>query len=323
MTQKFSTEKQVALEAVKQAVKIAISLQKNLKEDDVLQKSDNSPVTVADFSCQAVINLHLSKHFPNDAIKSEEESSYLRANPAFCARVEAQVAKYFPHLSQNELFDAIDHGKKNTESAKRFWTLDPIDGTKGFVRKEQYAIGLALIEMGEVVVSMMAAPRVPFMDQEGGIFFAVKNEGAFCNPFESDEEIRLKIDPEAKILIYCEPHISSTSHSHQLSEQIVFQINDKALCLRVDSQIKYVLIALNLASIYLRVPTDPKRKEKVWDHAPGLLLIQEAGGKVSDLKGQVLDFTKGIALSANHGVIASSNELLHDRLIAIARKIIE
>ena len=81
----------------------------------------------------------------------------------------------------------------------RFWTLDPIDGTKGFLRGEQYAVALALIVGGEVVVAALACPnlevraavgggnedRQSSQDPAGAIFTAVKGEGAFALPAES------------------------------------------------------------------------------------------------------------------------------------------
>ena len=54
----------------------------------------------------------------------------------------------------------IDKGNGNI--APRYWTLDPIDGTKGFIRGDQYAIALALIEQGQVKVGVLGCPSLPF-----------------------------------------------------------------------------------------------------------------------------------------------------------------
>jgi 3'(2'), 5'-bisphosphate nucleotidase len=66
----------------------------------------------------------------------------------------------------------------------RFWTLDPIDGTKGFLRGEQYAVCLALIENGEVQLAIQGCPNLPRNIHDpcsirGSLFVAVKGQGAF------------------------------------------------------------------------------------------------------------------------------------------------
>ena len=56
---------------------------------------------------------------------------------------------------------AIDRGNYKGAAHGRHWTLDPIDGTKGFLRGEQYAVCLALIEDGEVVLGVLGCPHLP------------------------------------------------------------------------------------------------------------------------------------------------------------------
>lgn len=74
----------------------------------------------------------------------------------------------------------------------------------------------------------------------------------------------------------------------------------------MDSQAKYAVVARGEAEIYLRLPTKPGYVEKIWDHAGGVLVVQEAGGTVTDIHGQPLDFTCGRGLEKNQGVIVTS-----------------
>ena len=63
----------------------------------------------------------------------------------------------------------------------RYWTLDPIDGTKGFLRGDQYAVALGLIDDGEVILGVLGCPNLPNSDgSRGAIFSAV--EGS-CEAF--------------------------------------------------------------------------------------------------------------------------------------------
>ena len=84
----------------------------------------------------------------------------------------------------------------------------------------------------------------------------------------------------------------------------------------MDSQAKYGAIARAEASAYLRLPSPatPDYREKIWDHAAGALIVKEAGGCVTDIKGEPLDFTRGDRLSANSGVIAT-NGACHDVIL--------
>ena len=90
---------------------------------------------------------------------------------------------------------------------------------------------------------------------------------------------------------------------------------------RIDSQCKYGAVARGDASIYLRLPTRADYVEKIWDHAAGKLVVELAGGRVTDVHGAPLDFTRGSRLSANAGVIATSGRF-HDEVVAAVGSIL-
>jgi 3'(2'), 5'-bisphosphate nucleotidase len=75
---------------------------------------------------------------------------------------------------------------------------------------------------------------------------------------------------------------------------------------RMDSQCKYASIARGDSDIYLRLPTRAGYEEKIWDHAAGCLIVEEAGGTVTDITGRPLDFGAGRTLKHNRGVIATN-----------------
>ena len=86
---------------------------------------------------------------------------------------------------------------------------------------------------------------------------------------------------------------------------------------RLDSQAKYAVVARGEGDLYLRLPTRADYREKIWDHAGGVLVVEEAGGRVSDIDGKPLDFTQGRELSANRGVVVTNGKLHDDVLKAI------
>ena len=85
--------------------------------------------------------------------------------------------------------------------------------------------------------------------------------------------------------------------------------------MRMDSQAKYAAVASGAAEMYLRLPTRADYVERIWDHAAGALIVTEAGGRVTDIDGAMLDFSRGRGLERNRGVIAS-NGLFHDQIVA-------
>jgi 3'(2'), 5'-bisphosphate nucleotidase len=81
---------------------------------------------------------------------------------------------------------------------------------------------------------------------------------------------------------------------------------------RMDSQAKYAVLAAGAGELYLRLlsSSKPDYCERIWDQAAGSILVEEAGGLVTDLRGVPLDFSQGRMLTRNRGILAS-NGLLH------------
>jgi 3'(2'), 5'-bisphosphate nucleotidase len=88
---------------------------------------------------------------------------------------------------------------------------------------------------------------------------------------------------------------------------------------RMDSQAKYAVLASGGGEIYLRLLSSqkPNYREKIWDQAAGSIVIEEAGGRVTDLDGKPLDFTQGRTLAANRGICATNGILHTDTLNAL------
>jgi 3'(2'), 5'-bisphosphate nucleotidase len=87
----------------------------------------------------------------------------------------------------------------------------------------------------------------------------------------------------------------------------------------MDSQAKHVTVAAGVCDLLMRVPPDTTFHDSIWDQAAGALLIEEAGGRVTDFLGQPLDFTAGPRLLRNEGVVASNGRLHPAALDAIHR----
>lgn len=322
MTTPYQRELEIALSAVKQASQICRSVQAAIT-DEVLEKKDKSPVTIADFSSQAVICRALHEAFPEDPIIGEEDAAELRQeeNREFLEKIVAELnTAQIPEASPENVCRWIDHGGAK-EYSSRFWTLDPIDGTKGFLRKEQYAVSLALIVDGKIVVGILGCPNLLFPVDEsvtGTLYYSVAGQGAFAIPLNEEQEhaafpIRVSTTNDFTQSRFCES-VESGHSSHGHSQQVAEILDIEKEPRRLDSQAKYAVVAQGNADIYMRLPTRVGYREKIWDHAAGVLLVQEAGGTVTDITGKPLEFDQGYELKNNQGVIVT-NGPLHAKLI--------
>jgi len=100
------------------------------------------------------------------------------------------------------------------------------------------------------------------------------------------------------------------------------ELGGKADPVRMDSQVKYALLAAGWGEIYLRLlsPDRMDYREKIWDQAAGSVIVEEAGGKVTDLDGNPLDFSQGRTLKKNRGICAT-NGILHEAALTALGKI--
>lgn len=90
---------------------------------------------------------------------------------------------------------------------------------------------------------------------------------------------------------------------------------DRKQPLRVYSMVKYAAIACGNAEIFMKFAR-AGYKEKIWDHAAGVLLVEEAGGVVTDAGGRPLNFSRGIYLEGlDRGIVACSGVKLHEAII--------
>ncbi len=314
----YEQELAIAQEAVMIAAKLCEAVRRDMVPE-AMEKSDMSPVTVADYGAQAIICRALAAAFPNDPVVGEEDSADLQ-KPEMAAQlqqvtdfVKAQIAA----ATSGQITEWIDHG--NGEVARRFWTLDPIDGTKGFLRGDQYAIALALIEDGDLKVGVLGCPALAFGDGEPGLLFsAIRGQGTTMQALAGGEAQSVKVvqPGDTERLRFVES--VEASHGDQDRQNAVAQaagITQPSA--RMDSQAKYGALAAGEAALYLRLPSPkyPNYREKIWDHAAGAIVVEEAGGRVTDMHGKPLDFFSAAKMMDNRGVVVS-NGPIHDAVLS-------
>ncbi|XP_075660639.1 3'(2'),5'-bisphosphate nucleotidase 1-like [Castanea sativa] len=345
-TMSYEKELAAANKAASLAARLCQKVQKELLQSDVQSKSDKSPVTVADYGSQALVSFVLENELSSESFSlvAEEDSGDLRkeSGQETLQRITKLVNDTLlsdgsfsvSSLTTEDVLRAIDRGKSEGGSHGRHWVLDPIDGTKGFLRGDQYAIALALLDEGKVVLGVLACPNLPLVsisgdsqhsshDEVGCLFFAKVGAGTYMQSLDGSSPKKVHVstteNPEEASLF----ESFEAAHSlHDLSSSITKKLGVKAPPVRIDSQAKYGALSRGDGAIYLRFPHKGYR-EKIWDHAAGCIVVTEAGGVVTDAAGNPLDFSQGRYLDLDTGIIVTNQKLMPSLLKAVRESLDE
>lgn len=318
----YPTLAEAARDAVALAARACREVQASLERVKAITKDDKSPVTVADFASQAIVGRILTERLgPGVVLVGEEDSKWLREDDHAPHRAAtlAAVRAVWPDADEKSMLDAIDVGAGDTHHGS-FWTLDPIDGTKGFLRNQQYAIALAYIERGTPVVGVLGCPNLPRdfrkpldePDKHGCIYTAIKGAGVSETPADDPGAAPVTIKrldrQQGEPLAICES-VESAHSKQDDTARILAHLAERGQPsrdpARLDSQAKYAVTARGQADAYLRLPTRKDYVERIWDHAAGSLVATEAGCFVTDILGNALDFSHGRGLERNKGIVCA------------------
>jgi 3'(2'), 5'-bisphosphate nucleotidase len=285
-----------------------------------MAKLGEEPVTVADYGSQAVILAAIAAAFPRHRVVAEEGAAHLRehAGEAGGQQIVRLVGRALGRpVGLAEILGWIDH--RGGESPFT-WVVDPIDGTKGFLRRDQFAVAVGLLHEGEPAAGVLACPHLPVdpgdpAGSRGLLFWGGRGLGAFAESLDGGPARAVSVsgtaDPrKARVL----GSVESSHGDPALLQAVIDRAGLGGGWVRLDSQVKYGAVASGLAEVYLRPRSRPDYRDYIWDHAAGAAVVEAAGGRVSDLDGRPLDFSLGARLEANRGVLAS-NGRLHDVIL--------
>ncbi|TWT88805.1 Histidinol-phosphatase [Pseudobythopirellula maris] len=334
---KRTPEIDFACDAVREAARLARRVQAEMVTD-ALTKGDKSPVTVGDFASQAVVARRLETALPGALLVGEESAADLReeSGAATLEQVLKFVRESLPDATPAQVCEWIDCGASDWEAdawPDAYWTLDPIDGTKGFLRGDQYAVALGLIQGGEVQIGVLGCPELavtteglrPERGGAGALLVAARGQGTWVQPIDGagDDWRRLSVSDES------DPTRTRMLRSVEKGHTNLGAIDHLGLAMGIaaepvgmDSQAKYAVLAAGGGEMIVRLLSEdrPDYQEKIWDQAAGSIVVEEAGGRVTDLEGRPLDFGYGRTLAGNRGVVAT-NAHLHEDALAGLREI--
>jgi 3'(2'), 5'-bisphosphate nucleotidase len=323
----YQTERILAHEAARRAAWLCLAVQREmLGQPERMDKAGREPVTVADFGAQALICALLREQLPGDRVLAEESAADF---DALAGSGQRQLVTR--HLSEtlgravtlDDVDKWLDHGRKTT--SPRTWMIDPIDGTKGFLRGEQFAVAIGFAIDGVLTVGALACPMLPARadtpnGEVGLLLSAARGEGATAGPLAGGDAWPINVSETAQPSAARAVQSVEAAHGDQgASARALAALGVSRPGLRLDSQAKYAAVADGRADLYLRTMSSPDYRERVWDHAAGALIVSEAGGLVTDLYGEPLDFSRGTRLETNRGVLATNGHL-HSAALAALRE---
>lgn len=337
-----STELDAALAAVEDACRVCRYVQSRLDALRSMTKDDSSPVTIGDFASQALVARALTSSGAMLGGMVAEESAAFLKHPDHAAHLRGCVEALresgaWTDAAADDVIDMVDLGAADPGvlvSHRGGWTLDPIDGTKGFLRGEQYCVCLAKIREGRVEIGVLGCPNLALgLNGEQGDdplglgtrYWATRGGGAHMGAYTKTAGVEMAIrrrpvtpDHPARLA----ESVEMTHTRRDLTEEIMRRAGPVGTPAQIDSQCKYALLARGDADVYLRLPSRKGYVQQIWDHAPGVLIAQEAGCVVTDVLGRELDFGRGRGLEGNLGVLGAPPGL-HGRLLAAAKGVLD
>ena len=214
------------------------------KDFTIEYKEDNSPLTQADIKSNEIICQALNFFYPNIPILSEEN-------------------KQVPYIERKEW--------------EYFWIIDPIDGTKEFIKKNgEFTVNIALIYNGKPIIGVVYAP---VLDE---IYYAKEGEGAFKN----SEKLPLTINSNPKEKLFV---VASKSHLSEETQSFIDNLDSKSIeQVSKGSSLKLCMVAEGIADIYPRLAPTME-----WDTGAAHAIVLESGKKVVAFEtGEELSYNK-------------------------------
>ena len=215
-------------------------------------KPDQSPVTDADHAAEAIILAGLHRLTPGVPVVAEEE---------------------------------VAAGRVPQVDGRPFWLVDPLDGTKEFLRRNgEFTVNIALVERGRLVLGVVLAPATGRLWR--GVSPATGHDGV-AEEVMSDQtvrHIRVRPVPAAGVTVY-------TSRTHGKYSDLDIWLRGQGITAAerkiAGSSLKFCLIAAGEADLYPRfAPTNE------WDTAAGQAVLEAAGGSVRREDGTPLAYGK-------------------------------
>lgn len=321
----------MTLEPMLQAVRKALILCREVQHGalrgiDKTTPEEIEPVTIADYGAQAILGRAVEQFYPDDAVLAEEsgEQFLTLVSAEQRAMILSLLTKVLDMaVRQADVVRWLDYGRGRKSA--RTWTIDPVDGTKGFIAMRHYATGVGLLIDGQPAGAVIGCPAfgdgISGNDEEGMLFYTENGKACKVPLYGETAPVPVRVSGRSEAAGVVLVQSFEEKHGNKERKAQVYHRAGyaDAKLYELDSMEKYALIAAGLADICLHIPRTVSIFN-VWDHAPGVALVQAAGGKVTGLDGRPLDFSQGEDIANCQGIIIT-NGIVHDRVLAAVQAV--
>lgn len=205
----------------------------------------------------------------------EDESPVTEADKAVDKFISEELKKFYPEYGLLSEESADDKSRLNKENV---WIIDPIDGTKDFIaHDDEFSINIALVHKHEVVVGVIAVPM------KDVCYYAMKGAGTYKK--EAGKISRIAVSKATSDFIATKSHFHGSREVDKFYKQFASLIKEEKA---YGSAYKFGLIAEGKGHINYKTGNNTKE----WDIAPGVLIVQEAGGSFTKVNGEEWTFNR-------------------------------
>lgn len=250
----------------------------------------NDLLDIARKAGEAIIDIYDSGDF---SIEAKADDSPLTiadktANDIICAGLE-KLSKLYPIISEENKL--VEYEERS--AYEYYWLVDPLDGTKEFIKKNgEFTVNIALIHKQRVVMGVVYAPVLDEM------YWAAKGEGAYLE--QDGESTKLNANTftteDEGLRIVC-----SRSHLNDETQAFVDKLKAPVLVSK-GSSLKFLILAKGNAELYPRIAPTME-----WDTAAAQIILEEAGGSVK-------------IFGTDDPVVYNKKDLLNPYFVASANK---
>jgi 3'(2'), 5'-bisphosphate nucleotidase len=226
------------------------------------QSALNNALLAAEEASSAILEVYNSDNFQTE-LKGDNSPLTIADKNAHTAIVKHLANTNLPVLSEEG--KAIEFSERS--KWEYFWMVDPLDGTKEFIKRNgEFTVNIALIRGGKPVLGVVAVPVT------GELFYAIERQGAFA--LEGGKVRRLMVKEKVELTKEGLTIVASRSHMSAETEEFINKLNSPKLVSK-GSSLKFMLLAQSKADIYPRfAPT------MEWDTAASHAIVNEVGLKV-------------------------------------------
>lgn len=280
----YKKERAFALRVMRQAAALCTRAPR-----EAVLKRDATPVTVTDIAIQAIITKALGEEFPDDILVGEEEATGHEDDSFWHSASEIAGLDTFQVMREAN----ATRSSHANNPLSRYWTLDPIDGTKGFVSGRSYAIGFALLDPRAMSLDTPKSPLLGALAlPTEGVVLLADVEGKCL------EQHMLEAQEKEERLVGFRRREKYDTRSENKLDWTLSGIPDlrvqnwppwTPLC--CGSLVKYAAVARGNAKVFVQVVHG--KFPAVWDHAAGVAAVLASGGAVSDERGRPVSLGAG------------------------------